>query len=154
MNRLQIQLGFVLIFLALATGFGMPLFRSPRLGLAAHTVGISGGLVLIVLGALAGSVALGARATAVMSWSWTYAAFANWLASLLGAFTGASRMTPIAGAGTTGDDLSEAVVFVLLTSLAVAALVGSALAVWGFRAVQIQQRDRESPAPVRAFPAS
>jgi len=53
MNRSQIQLGFVLILLALITGFGMPLFRSPRLGLAAHIVGITGGLVLIALGALA-----------------------------------------------------------------------------------------------------
>lgn len=66
MNRLQIQLGFVLILLALCTGFGMPLFMNPRLGLAAHIVGITGGLVLIVLGALAGSFALGSRAAAVI----------------------------------------------------------------------------------------
>lgn len=133
MNRLQIQLGFVLIFLALVSGFGMPLFRSPRLGLAAHTVGITGGLVLIVLGALAGSFALGARASAVMMWSWVYAAYANWVASLLGAITGASRLTPIAGAGTSGDSLSETVVAFLLQSLAVAALVGTGLAIRGFR---------------------
>ena len=133
MNRLQIQLGFILIFLALVTGFGMPLFRSARLGLAAHTVGITGGLVLIVLGALAGSFVLGARASAVMMWSWVYAAYANWVASLLGAITGASRLTPIAGAGTVGDSRSEAVVSFLLQSLAVAALVGTVIAVWGFR---------------------
>jgi hydroxylaminobenzene mutase len=133
MNRLQIQLGFVLILLALLTGFGMPLFRSPRLGLAAHIVGITGGLVLIALGALAGSFLLGARAAAVMMASWVYAAYANWVASLLGAITGASRLTPIAGAGTTGDSLSEAVVSFLLQSLALSALVGTVLAVWGFR---------------------
>ena len=133
MNRLQIQLGFVLILLALLTGFGMPLFRSPRLGLTAHIVGVTGGLVLIVLGALAGSFILGARAAAVMMWSWVYAAYANWIASLLGALTGASRHTPIAGVGTTGDPLSEAVVEFLLVSLSLAALVGTGLAVWGFR---------------------
>ncbi len=133
MNRLQIQLGFVLILLALLTGLGMPLFRSPRLGLAAHIVGITGGLVLIALGALAGSFLLGARAAAVMMASWVYAAYANWVASLLGAITGASRLTPIAGAGTTGDALAEAVVSFLLQSLALAALVGTVLAVWGFR---------------------
>ena len=133
MNRLQIQLGFILILLALFTGFGMPLFTSPRLGLAAHLVGISGGLVLIALGALARSFALGARAAAVMMWSWVYAAYANWVASLLGAITGASRMTPIAGAGTSGDSMSEAVVSFLLVSLSVAAIVGTLLAVWGFR---------------------
>lgn len=133
MNRLLIQLGFVLILLALCTGFGMPLFTTPRLGLAAHTVGIIGGLVLIAFGSLAGSFALGARSAAVMMWAWVYAAYANWVASLLGAITGASRLTPIAGAGTAGDSLSEAVVSFLLQSLAVAALVGTVLAVWGFR---------------------
>ena len=133
MNRRQIQLGFILIFLALATGFGQPLYTSPRLGLAAHTVGISGGLVLIVLGALAGSFALGRRASAVMMWCWVYAAYANWVGSLLGAITGASRLTPIAGAGTTGTALAETLVAFLLQSLAVASLVGTVLAVWAFR---------------------
>jgi hydroxylaminobenzene mutase len=133
MNRLQIQLGFVLILLALFTGFGMPLFTNPRLGLAAHVVGITGGLILIVLGALAGSFVLGARTAAIMMWSWVYAAYANWAGSLLGAITGASRLTPIAGAGTAGDSLSEQVVSFLLLSLSLAALVGTVLAVWGFR---------------------
>jgi hydroxylaminobenzene mutase len=135
MNRLQIQLGFVLILLALLTGFGMPVFKNPRLGLTAHLVGVTGGLILIVLGALAGSFALGARAAAVMMGSWVYAAYANWIASLLGALTGASRLTPIAGAGTTGDELSEAMVSFLLISLSLAALAGTVLAVWGFRKV-------------------
>ncbi|HYK03803.1 MAG TPA: hydrogenase [Thermoanaerobaculia bacterium] len=111
----------------------MPFFTNPRLGLAAHVVGISGGLVLIALGALAGSFALGARQSAVMMWAWVYAAYANWAGSVLGAITGASRLTPIAGAGTAGDALAETVVAFLLQSLAVAAIVGTALAVWGFR---------------------
>lgn len=133
MNRLQIQLGFALIFIALCTGFGMPLFTNPRLGLAAHTVGITGGLVLIALGALAGSFALGRRAAAVMMWAWVYAAYANWLGSVIAAITGASRLTPIAGAGTAGTALAETVVSFLLQSLAVAALIGTGLAIWGFR---------------------
>ena len=133
MNRLQIQLGFILILLALLTGFGMPFFTSPRLGLAAHTVGITGGLVLIALGALARFFVLGTRAAAVMMWTWVYAAYVNWLASLLGALTGASRLTPIAGAGVRGTPLAETVVSFLLQSLAVAAIVGTGLAVWGFR---------------------
>ena len=133
MNRLQVQLGFVLIFLALISGFGMPFFVSPRLGLAAHIVGIMGGLVLIALGALAASFRLGSRTGAVMMWSWVYAAYVNWLACLVGAITGASRLTPIAGAGTRGNAVSETVVAFLLQSLALAALVGTALAVWGLR---------------------
>lgn len=151
MNRLQMQLGFVLILLALMTGFGMPLFVNVRLGLAAHTVGISGGLVLIALGALAQSFALGSRAAAIMMWSWVYAAYANWFGSLIGAITGASRLTPIAGAGTSGDPLSEAVVAFLLESLAAAALVGTSLAVWGLRRPSTERASL--PASVVAPPA-
>src|SRR5687767_11323441 len=114
MNRLQLQLGFVLILLSLLTGLGQPVFVSPRLGLAAHTAGLMGGLVLVALGALAGSFALGPRASAVLMWSWVYAAYANWLGCLIGAITGASRLTPIAGAGTSGSWAAEATVAFLL----------------------------------------
>lgn len=133
MNRLQIQLGFVLILLALLTGFAIPFVTSPRLTLASHNVGIAGGLVLIALGALANSFALGPRSSRVMMWSWVYAAYANWFGSLLGGITGASRLTPIAGAGTTGSAAAETIVAFLLQSLALAALVGTSIAVWGFR---------------------
>lgn len=134
MNRLQVQLGFLLILLGLLAGLAVPQFAVPRLGLAAHIVGVMGGLVLIALGALSSAFALGRLAGAVMWWSWVYAAYANWLGSLLGAITGASRLTPIAGAGRSGDSTSEAVVGFLLLSLAVAAIVGTVLAIWGLRA--------------------
>ena len=133
MNRRQIQLGFILILLGLFTGFAIPELKSPRLTLAAHNVAIMSGLILIALGALARSFTLGARGMAVMMWTWAYAAYANWFACLVGGITGASRLTPIAGAGTTGDALSEAVVSFLLLSLSVAAVVGTTLAVWGLR---------------------
>ena len=133
MNRLQIQLGFVLMLLALLTGLAIPTFRNPRLGLTAHIVGLTGGLVLVALGALAGAFVLGRRSRRVMMWSWVYAAYANWVASLLGAITGASRLTPIAGSATSGEPFAEAVVSFLLLSLSIAAVIGTSLAVWGFR---------------------
>lgn len=133
MNRLQVRLGFVLILLALLTGFALPVAANPRLALTAHTAGITGGLVMIVVGALAGSFALGRRGSAWMMGSWAYAAWANWLGCLLGAATGASRLTPIAGAGTTGSPLAEAVVAFLLLSLSFAAILGTSLAIWGLR---------------------
>ncbi len=142
MNRRQIQLGFVLILLALASGLGGPFYTNARLGLAAHMVGLTGGLVLIALGALNESFHLGARQSAVMMWCWVYATYANFVASLRGAITGASRLTPIAGAGTTGSALAEGGVTLLLQSLAVAALVGSALSVWGLRGARTSPADR------------
>lgn len=133
MNRLIIQLGFVLMLAGLLTGFAIPQLANPRLGLAAHTVAITGGLVLIAFGALARFFVLGKRAANVMMGSWIYAAYVNWLACLIGGITGASRLTPMAGAGTTGNATAEAIVEFLLISLSVAAVVGTSLAVWGFR---------------------
>jgi len=72
----------------------MPIFVSARLSLAAHTVAITGGLVLIALGALAGSISLGERSKLLMPWSWAYAVYANWIPYLVGAATGTSRLTP------------------------------------------------------------
>jgi hydroxylaminobenzene mutase len=150
MNRLQVQLGFILILLALLTGPVIPFVVSPRLALAAHTVGILGGLVLIAIGALAESFALGPRAAAIMAWSWAYAAYANWFACLLGAATGASRLTPMAGAGTSGTPGAEAVVAFLLQSLAVASIAGTGLAVWGLRERRIAAAQQPAPANAAA----
>jgi (hydroxyamino)benzene mutase len=134
MNRFPIQLGFILILLALLTGPVIPLAVTPRLVLAAHTVGVIGGLVLIAIGALAPAFALGPRTAATMTWLWVYAAYANWLACLLGGLTGASRLTPIAGAGTSGTWLAEITVSILLETLAATSIVATGLAVWGLRA--------------------
>jgi (hydroxyamino)benzene mutase len=144
MNRLQLQLGFVLILLALLSGLAVPFAVSPRLALAAHTAGLMGGLVLVALGGLANQFALGPRASETMMWCWAYSAYANWVGCLIGAVTGASRLTPIAGAGATGSPGAEAVVAFLLQSLALAAIVGTGLAVWGLR----QPRTAEVVQPV------
>jgi (hydroxyamino)benzene mutase len=141
MNRLMIRLGFTLILLALLTGFAIPSFANPRLGLAAHTVGVVGGLALVVVGAVAGAFHLGPRATVVFLWSWVYATYANWLGCLLAALTGASRLTPIAGSGTTGTTVTEGIVALVFFSEAAAALLGAGLAIRGLR-----QR-REAPVP-------
>jgi (hydroxyamino)benzene mutase len=133
MNRRLMQLGFGLILLALVTAFTIPAAPNPRLALAAHTVGILGGFALVVIGMLAGTFALGPRASRVLTWSWVYATYANWFGCLVAAFTGASRLTPIAGAGTNGTPLAEGVVAFIFLTEAVSALMGAGLAVWGLR---------------------
>jgi (hydroxyamino)benzene mutase len=133
MNRNLMRLGFVLVLLALLTGLAVPKFANPRLGLAAHTVGFLGGLFLVVLGVVEREFALGLRAIATLRWCWVYAVYANWLASVFGAVTGASRMTPLAGSGTAAGSVAEGIVMFLLTSLALAAIAGAALAIWGLR---------------------
>ena len=69
MNRLLLQLGFVLILLALFTGLAIPSLANPRLGLAAHVAGITSALVLIAIGSIGAAFTLGTRARTVMTWS-------------------------------------------------------------------------------------
>jgi len=133
MDRTLLRLGFVLVVLGLLIGFAVPAFANPRLGLTAHLVGLLGGLFLVVLGAVRPAFALGPRAAAALRWCWAYAAYANWAASVLGATSGASGMTPLAGAGTRGGAAAEAAVGALLVSLSLAALAGAGLAIWGLR---------------------
>jgi (hydroxyamino)benzene mutase len=133
MNRFMMRLGFVLILLGLLTAFAIPSFANPRMGLAAHTVAIMGGLLLVVVGAVAGSFALGPRASAAFTAAWIYATYANWLGCLLAALTGASRLTPIAGASTVGTPVAEGIVAFVFLSEAAAALTGAGLAIWGLR---------------------
>jgi hydroxylaminobenzene mutase len=133
MNRRLLRLGFFLVLVGLLTGLAVPRFANPRLGLTAHLVGLFGGLFLVVLGAVWPAFVLTPRAAAVLRWCWAYAAYANWLASVLGAATGASRLTPLAGSATSGGPAAEAAVAFLLISLSLAAIVGAALAVWGLR---------------------
>jgi hydroxylaminobenzene mutase len=132
-NRLLLRLGFILILLSLFTGLAIPALPNPRLGLAAHVAGITSALVLIAIGAVGQAIVLGVRARTAMTWSWVYAAYANWLACVLGAVTGASRLTPIAGGASSGSAMAENLVAFLLLSLSLAAIAGTILAVWGLR---------------------
>lgn len=131
MDQGLIRSGFILILLGLLTGPIIPQLTNPRLGLAAHTVAIVGGILLIAVGAIAAQLALPRLQRRVMNGCWLYASYVNWLACLIGGATGASRLTPIAGAGTVGTPLTEGLVQFLLLSLSLAALVATGLAIRG-----------------------
>ena len=133
MNRPIIRHGFVLILLALLTGFLLPAAEIPRLGLSAHTIAILSGVLLIGVGAVWPLFQLSARQCQVMYWTWVYSSYANWLGCLIGAFTGAGRMTPVASSGMEAGAVAEAVVAALLLSGALTSLVAVGLSIWGLR---------------------
>ena len=62
-----------------------------------------------------------------------YAGYANWLGCLLGAATGAGRMTPVAAAGLEGTPVAETMVAFLLISVGLVSLVAAGLSLWGLR---------------------
>jgi (hydroxyamino)benzene mutase len=132
MDRAVIGAGFFLILLALLGGVAAPFLVNPRMGVGAHTLGVLGGLVLIAIGATKPAFALERNLWRAMVIVWLAAAYGNWANTLLAGLTGASHLTPIAGAGTSGTPFAEAVVFAVYVAVGVTSVLGTAIGVYGF----------------------
>ena len=126
-----IKHGFILIFLALVTGFAIPQAESPRLALSAHTIGLLSGILLLAVAGIWQRLRLSERQLLITYWGWVYSGYANWAGILFGAMVGTGRMTPLASGGTTAADLPEILVGLLLISLSLAALIAAGLSIWG-----------------------
>ena len=131
MDRRVILHGFFLILLALLGGVLAPFMVNPRLGVGAHTLGVLGGLVLIAIGATKPVFVLDRRLWLALHASWFAAAYGNWATTMVAGLTGASYLTPIAGAGTSGTPLAEAFVFVMFIMVGVTSVAGTAIGVYG-----------------------
>jgi hydroxylaminobenzene mutase len=132
-HRLIIRQGFLLILLALLGGVLAPFMINPRMGVGAHTLGVVGGLVLILIGLVRPLFVLDAALWRALHVNWFAAAYGNWGNTMLAGLTGSSRLTPIAGAGTTGTPLAEGVVFYAFIMVGVTSVIGTAIAVYGLR---------------------
>jgi len=131
-NRKLIAAGTILFFMGLITGFVIPLFENPRMGLSGHLEGVMNGIFLIALGAAWGNIILSIRLQTIAFWLLVYGAFANWLFVLAAAIFGTSEMTPIAGSGYSGLPWQETLVNVGLMSVGVAMVMGTVILVIGF----------------------
>ena len=129
-------LGAVLFLLGLIAGFCTPAFLNPRLGLSAHLEGVMNGMFLILIGVIWGRVVLSAKAKAWAFGLLLWGSYVNWLACILGAATGASRMTPIAGAGFSAAPWQEQLVGALFGSVGLSMLAALLLLVWELRPKQ------------------
>jgi hydroxylaminobenzene mutase len=101
-----------------------------RMGLSAHLEGVMNGMFLLLLGLLWPRLRVGRGTRAAAYYAVLYGTFANIVAVLLAAFTGAGAMMPIAG-GKKGAPTLEAVISALLVSLAIAMLYTCAVALLG-----------------------
>ena len=128
-----IQAGFVLFLVGLLTGLVVPLLPLPRMGLSSHLQGIMNGIFLIGLGLVWPMLELNSWARLSTFWLAIYGAFANWLATLVSAATGAAALMPIAGQGSQGESIAELAVSALLVSLALAMIAVCVLVLWGLR---------------------
>jgi hydroxylaminobenzene mutase len=133
MNKNLLSLGFVLIFLSFLTGLVIPLLTNPHLGVSAHLNALFGGIILALLGIISTTLNLTANLRRIMVWSWVYAIYMNWIATLLGGIWGTSKLTPVAGAGFSAAAAEETIVSILLISLVLASFIGSAIVIYGLR---------------------
>jgi len=92
-------MGALLFTLGLLTGFGIPRFRSPRIGLSAHLAAIESGLGLIAFGLLLPHLAISAGWAGVISYSLWVSLYVMCIGLLFAAMYGTGKVLPIAGAG-------------------------------------------------------
>ena len=125
--------GVLLFVLGLVNGALVSAFANSRMGLSAHLAGVQNGLVLICFGLLWQRLSLSRRATRVGELSSIFSLYAIWMALLLAAVFGTSRVTPIAGAGFEGSLWQELLVAVLLYAGSAGILLGAGIVFWGLR---------------------
>jgi len=123
--------GALLILLALATGALIPVFRNPRMGLAAHTGGVMVGMLLVLYGLVWGEVRLSERMARFGVLLALWGGWLNYVGLVLAAALGTSSMTPIAGAGHAGSATSELLVNAVFVMGAVDILAAAGIVVVG-----------------------
>lgn len=128
-----LRYGFLLILLSLVGGFFVSATKVPRLALSAHTIGVLGGVLLIVVGAIWPHFQLAQPQSSWLKWSWVYSSYVNWFAVLIGALLGTGKATPVASGGLVGKAPAEGIVAGLLATVAVASLIAAGLSLWGLR---------------------
>ena len=129
--RRLIASGAILFVLGLLTGFAIPAFQNPRMGLSSHLEGVMNGTFLIALGAAWSHVVLGRNLERLAFWLILYGCYANWFFVSLAAVVGTSKMTPIAGEGYAGSAMQEQFVSGGLISVGITMLAGCVIVVVG-----------------------
>jgi hydroxylaminobenzene mutase len=131
-QKTYVVLGLVLFLLGLLTGFVVPALKNPRMGVAAHMVGMTNGPFLIVIGLLWPYVHLAHAWDVVTVTLFAYGSYANWLAMQLGSLWGAGRKF---APGVSGDHQApaakERLVDFLLASLAPVMVVATSIVIVG-----------------------
>lgn len=132
MQRVLFTLGLVLFLIGLLTGFAVPALKNPRMALSSHLEAVLNGMFLVLLGLLWPHLDLPATVGLVAVVLIVYAAYANWLATLLAAAWGAGRrLAPIAAGDHEAPPARERLVSFLLMSLALSIVVGVGILIFG-----------------------
>jgi hydroxylaminobenzene mutase len=71
--------------------------------------------------------------TAVAFWTVLYGTYVNWLITILAAVFGTAALSPITGAGHSGQPWQETFVMAGFMSVGITIVIASALVLWGLR---------------------
>jgi (hydroxyamino)benzene mutase len=125
-------MGALLFMLGLLTGFAIPMFRSPRIGLSAHLAAIESGLGLIAFGLMLPHLAISTGWAGTIGHSLWISLYVLWVGLLFAAVYGTGKTLPIAGAGLAAKLWQENVARILISigSLGSAAAVLALLSQW------------------------
>jgi (hydroxyamino)benzene mutase len=102
-NRRLAWHGMCLFLLGLLTGFAETNFANLRMGLAAHLEGVMNDTFLVALGAIWTLVKLSPSSKMIAFWLALYGAYINWIVTTLAAIFGTAVLSPITGAGHSGQ---------------------------------------------------
>ena len=126
-----LQIGIALLLVTCLQGFSIGRARTPRLALAAHTVGLFMSLLLLALGLIWPALRFNQTLSAIAFWLLLYSAFGTWLPYVLGSMWGAgSSMLPLAAGAARGSTSQEQVIKILLMTSALTTIATLALILW------------------------
>ncbi len=112
-------LGVLLFLFGLIIGLFVPMMANPRMGLTAHLEGVMNGMFLVILGLIWNKLFINDKWLSITFWLTLYGSFANFLAVIIAAISGAGKLMPIAG-GKEGTTFIEGLISFLLITLSLA----------------------------------
>src|SRR5664279_4477763 len=124
-NRRLMWHGMFLFLIGLLTGFAESHFTNTRMGLAAHLEGVMNGTFLVALGAIWTEVRLTPRVKSIAFWVVLYGTYFNWIITTLAAIFGTAVLSPITGAGHSGQPWQESLIFIGFLSVGIAIVAAS-----------------------------
>jgi len=131
-------MGALLFLLGLLTGFSIPKFRSPRIGLSAHLAAIESGLGLIAFGLLLLHLRMSIGWASVIAHTMWISLYIQWIGLVAAGAYATTRSLPIAGAGVVpiAKQWQETTARTLISIGAIGSLVaiGALLAQWRWSA--------------------
>src|SRR3984957_1186528 len=126
-NRRLMWHGMLLFLIGLLTGFAELHFANVRMGLAAHLEGVMNGIFLLALGAGWPEVRLSSSAKVIAFWTALYGTYGNWFVTTLAAVFGTAALSPITGAGHSGQPWQESLIMIGFLTVGVTVVASSGL---------------------------